>query len=131
MKEEFLRWCNQKIHTDAFKKRYSFKEREVWWVALGRNIGSEQNGKGADFKRPVLIFKKFNQDIFWAIPLSSKIKEENRFYRTINVQDGPQESAIISQLRLLDAKRLISKMGIISKDDYSEIQKAVMKLCSS
>ena len=32
-----------------------YKERDIWICNLGENIGFEEDGKGKDFTRPVLI----------------------------------------------------------------------------
>jgi hypothetical protein len=37
MKKDFNTWNKQKIRTDSIKKRYFFREREIWWIALGEN----------------------------------------------------------------------------------------------
>ena len=56
------------------------QEGEVWMSVLGRNIGFEQNGAGADFARPVLIVKKFNNRMFWGAPLSTKQKDFDFYF---------------------------------------------------
>ena len=56
------------------------KEGEVWVVALGKNVGSEEDGSGTAFSRPVLIVKKFNNQMLWSIPLSTKQKELDFYY---------------------------------------------------
>ena len=94
---------------------------------MGVNVGFEQDGKGNIFARPVLILKKFNKEIFWALPLTTRIKE-NRFYAPVFLDDGVSRCAILSQLRLIDAKRLIDKIGTISKDNYQTIKKATLNL---
>ena len=48
------------------------KEGEVWISSVGLNIGYEQNGSEDNFSRPVLIVKKFNNHMFWAVSLSTK-----------------------------------------------------------
>ena len=45
-------------------------------------------------------------------------------------KNGIPRVAIISQLRLIDAKRLLDKIGVISQDNYNLIQKAVINLCN-
>jgi len=50
------------------------KSGEVWMCTLGQNLGREQNGGPRDFSRPVLVIKKFNNEIFWVVPLSTKTK---------------------------------------------------------
>ncbi|MDB5265516.1 MAG: hypothetical protein JWM39_229 [Parcubacteria group bacterium] len=129
MEKNLTKWNKRKIQIDSRKERPFFKEREIWWLALGENVGSEQNGKGRSFRRPVLVYKKFNTELFWAIPLSEKIKENNPYYMPIILEDGSSESAITSQMRPLDAKRLLKRMGIISKEEHQRIRKAVIDLC--
>ena len=41
-----------------------FKEREIWWIAVGRNVGEESNGKGNRFSRPVIVFKNSPTTLF-------------------------------------------------------------------
>ena len=47
-----------------------YKERDIWWLSLGHNVGVEEDGKGEMFNRPVLVVKGFNKDLFWGVPLS-------------------------------------------------------------
>lgn len=76
------------------------------------------------------MFKKFNKEVFWAIPISTKIKT-TKFYTQVKINDGIDRVAIISQLRLTDAKRLIDKIGVVNEENYKDIQKAVISLCNS
>ncbi len=101
---------------NIIKKKYDEKdreiikvfchEREIWWISLGLNIGDEEDGKGALFERPILVIKKFNNNIFWGCSLSTKIKDQNKYYHKIDTKEGIR-SVIISQLRLYDTKRKI------------------------
>ena len=128
MEKDFWPWHKKKEELHHEDERVYFHEREVWWCALGTNIGFEQDGKGYNFARPVIIFKKFNKQVFWCIPLTRTLKN-NKFYVPIDLGDRVTRSAIISQLRLVDAKRLLDKVTVLSSTDYSKIQKAVIKLC--
>lgn len=58
-------------------------------------MGDEQDGKGSEYVRPVLIMKKFNKNLFWGCPLSEKIKLQNRYYVSIDLPVGTR-SVIIS-----------------------------------
>ncbi len=100
-----------------------FQERDIVWTKMGMNIGDEENGKGEEFMRPVLVIKKFNNNLFWGIPPSSKRKQNNPYYFSF-VLEGVERFAIISQIRLFDAKRLESKIGKISVQDFDLIKKA-------
>ena len=81
------------------------KEGEVWMSSVGVNIGSEQNGSEDNFSRPMLIIKKFNNHMFWTIPLSTKQKDFD-FYFNFTDPNGQRVSAILAQMKLVSVKRL-------------------------
>ncbi len=58
MEKDFEAWHKKKVGIHKKPKTVFFHEREIWWCALGANVGNEQDGKGALFTRPVLILKK-------------------------------------------------------------------------
>ena len=124
MLKHFIGWIFAKIIIDNKPRLIELKEGEVHWCALGENIGDEENGKGEVFRRPVLIFKKFNNNIFWGIPMSTKIKEHNKYYVKVLLKNVYQ-SVLTSQLRILDSKRLDQYVGYISKDDFMKVKRAI------
>ncbi len=75
MKKDFKKWHNKKSKVDEVKQRPFFHEREIWFSNLGLNVGFEQDGTGKDFLRPVVIVRKFNNEIFWGVPLTKKMKK--------------------------------------------------------
>lgn len=120
----FIDWIITKIIIDKTDRRdFIINEGQVFWCSLGENVGDEENGKGDIFRRPVLIFKKFNNNLFWGIPMSTKNKD-NKYYVKILLKDIEQ-SAMISQLRVLDSKRLDQYIGFISKNDFIKIQNRI------
>lgn len=131
MIKDYSEWHDKKSElNNNEEKRPFFHEREVWWCSLGANIGFEQDGKGDKFARPVLVLKKFNNEVFWALPVTTRTKK-GKFYSSINLGDGVERLVILSQLRLIDAKRLLDKMATIDELNYSDIQKAVTSLLNS
>ncbi|MFA6304332.1 MAG: type II toxin-antitoxin system PemK/MazF family toxin [Patescibacteria group bacterium] len=130
MDKEFQKWHSkkEKLHNEAL--RLFFHEREVWWCSLGVNIGFEQDGKGVIFSRPILVLKKFNNEVFWALSLTTKIKQ-GKFYAPVILNDNVPRCVIVSQLRLIDAKRLIDKIGTIGKENYNQIKKTTINLFDS
>ena len=54
-KKDFDLWNTQKKITDNSENKKTFHEREIWFIKIGENIGFEQNGKGKDFLRPVIV----------------------------------------------------------------------------
>ena len=121
MKKDFKNWHDKKTTINEVGKRPFFHEREVWWCALGANVGFEQDGGGKDFLRPVIIFKKFNNEIFWAIPLTHTQKKSKYYFQF--VLEKTPSSAILSQIRLVDACRLSHKLGNLSDNDFGELTK--------
>ena len=91
------------------------KVGEVWMSNFGKNIGFEQNGSGNDFSRPVLIIKKFNNHMFWAVPLSTKQKSFD-FYFNYTDPNDQKVSVILAQLKLVSVKRLKRKLYEISNE---------------
>ena len=126
MKKDYLSWHKKKevLNDREDMKDIYFREKEIWWTALGVNIGFEQDGKGEEFRRPILIIKKFNQYVVLAVPLTTRIKK-NKYYVPIDLGDNIPRMVIISQVRLIDTKRFIDKIGVIDEKSFTEIKNAI------
>lgn len=122
MKKDFDLWNEKKkcVH-DSFNRLF-FHEGEIWWIHLGTNIGYETDGKGGDFSRPVLVLKKYNRFSFLALPLTS-VEKKNLYSVPLGKVDGRNAYGILSQLRNIDSRRLINKVGRISKSELVAIKK--------
>ena len=124
--KKFVEWTKFKIRIHLSEKEIYFREGDVWWASLGINIGHEQDGKNETFERPILILRKFNQYILWAIPLSSKLKD-GPFYHSYRFYDK-EFSACLSQLRLISSKRLLRRIAMFPKMDLLELKEKIKKL---
>jgi len=102
-------------------KRVYFHEREVWWCSIGKNVGFEQNGKGDEFTRPIIIVKRLSLDTCLVVPLTTSKKRKNLFPLGNLVNDEEKTFAMIEQIRLVDAKRLGKKIGVLSKEIFKEM----------
>ena len=123
MKKDFQRWHNKKSGIDKIEQRPFFHNGEIWWCSLGINIGFEQDGGGDDLLRPVIIFRKFNNEIFWAIPLTHTKKKSKYYFQLSPIESDKISTAILSQIRLIDAKRLSHKSGNLNKDEFATLTK--------
>lgn len=94
---------------------------------MGTNIGFEQDGRGTGFERPVLVLKGFSAYVCLVIPLTTS-KKVNPYHVPIGMIAGKEAFAIISQLRLIDTKRLVEKIEYVPIDVFKVIQKAVRDL---
>jgi len=124
--KDFTNWNTKKIQTENHQNKRSFREREIWSIIMGENIGYEQCGRGTDFLRPVIIYKKFSKNLFLDIPLTSTIRT-TKFYSNFTFR-GAESSAILSQIRLYDAKRLKYAKGRLSTGDYNRIKNNLIAL---
>lgn len=104
-----------------------YHPRDIWWCNLGVNIGFEQDGTGIERERPVLIIKGFSKSVCLIIPLTTSQKR-NKYYLKLGRVDNKNASVIISQIRLIDTKRLTNKIGFIDKKKFMEIIKAIKNL---
>lgn len=118
--KQFNKWNELKQKLDDQNTVPHFSEREIWWCSIGVNIGHEQDGKNTEFSRPVLVVKKFNKRLFLGVPLSTKIKN-NKHYHVYQFH-GQKRTALLSQIRLFDANRMIERMGRIGSKDFDEIK---------
>lgn len=129
-KDVFDEWCSIKRETNAEKSHHYFREGDVFFVRMGKNIGFEQDGKGDLFLRPVLIVRKFNKDIFFGVALTTHLKH-NPFYIPIGSVRGQENVAILSQSRLYDARRLDYRLGKINAQTLALVRtklRSVLKL---
>jgi mRNA interferase MazF len=100
--------------------------REIWWCALGRNVGVEINGKHEQFERPVIILHAFNTEMLKVVPLTTRGKS-NRFY--LQVPSAPRETyAVLSQARVISARRLLRLIGKVTPEEFIEIKEGVKAL---
>ena len=124
MQKDFDSWNTIKKDTEKELREFFFKPREIWWCRLGCNIGHEQDGKGVEFERPVVIIKKFNNRICLTAPLTTKLKD-NKYYVPIVAEDGVDRMCIISQIRLTDIVRFNEKIGFATEETFNQIIKAI------
>lgn len=119
----FSNWCKQKIglHTDERTQKL-FKQGEVWWCRVGMNVGREMYGKGENFTRPVLVFKKISSDTFLALPVTSKIKTGSWFV-TIEF-DGRKHCVVLNQARVVDARRLLERIYTPTQEELTCVRKS-------
>lgn len=126
MSKNFQEWLEIKQKLNDHHGIPTYKEREIWWCSIGVNIGHEEDGKGLFYRRPVLVTRKFNQHIFWGIPLTTQIKEKHYYHRIIFKEQ--EQCAMISQLRLWESKRLNRKMGKLDKEQFDALRQKLKEM---
>jgi mRNA interferase MazF len=126
--KDFDQWNEDKKKTDQKRFRRYYKPREIWWCRLGVNVGYEQDGTGEEFDRPVLILRRFNKNVCFIAPLTTSPKE-NKYLIPVGKINNKEAQVIISQIRLIDVKRLVEKRTErLDKKLFKTIRKAIKKL---
>jgi mRNA-degrading endonuclease toxin of MazEF toxin-antitoxin module len=122
MKYKYKGWFLLKNKINANSSRKNFREGEIWMVHLGFNIGDEQNGRGPNFIRPILVLRKYNKNIFMAIPIVGRYKEGYYYLNYINKRSSIN-CVVFSQMRVLDTKRLVYRKQKLNSNLFKEIKK--------
>jgi len=117
--KDFNKWNSYQKALDNQKFEGFCREREVWWCALGVNIGSEQDGKNDDFERPILILKRINDELLLVVPFTSRLIKNQ--YRVDVTSAGKASQAMLSQFRTISSKRLLKRMGYVKMDVFNII----------
>jgi mRNA interferase MazF len=126
MQKDFNGWNSEKQRIDKNKSDRFCHPREIWWCALGVNVGFEQDGTGKNFDRPVIIIKGFNENVFIGVALTGR-RKQGKYYFPIGIVEGREASVILSQVRILDAKRLVRKMGTLDEAKFVQLKSALWR----
>jgi len=127
MLKRFLEWIGlkEKLHQNDAEPPL-VKERDLWWISLGENVGSEMNGKSRLFSRPGLVLKKLSRGFFLIAPSTSQ-KKEGTWYVPIQ-QEGKEMFICLHQIRTIDYRRLSTRLGQIDGDDFKRVKEAFSRL---
>lgn len=125
--DKLYEWNKVKIsfHNKPNRKK-SFRESDVQWVACGENVGTEINGKGKVYTRPVYVLRKLDARSFVGIPLTTQ-KKTGTWYVQLNFQ-GKEIRAVISQIRTFSTKRMYERIGQLDEQDVNRIKRALREL---
>ncbi len=127
MQKDFDGWNTIKKNVDEHAHAPLYHEGEVRWCRLGTNIGFEQDGTGDGRSRPVLIVKRFSREVCWVVPLTTSQKK-NPYHFSIGMVGERDAFVIISQLRLVDTRRLNPLLAHVSPALLGAVRKAVKAL---
>jgi len=123
----FVTWTKIKVFVHFSERKVYPKIREIWWVALGQNIGVEINGKNENFERPVLVIKVFNNLGVLVAPISSTAKEDEYCIHFIN-KYGEENIINMSQIRSISTKRFVRKVGDLKTEDFGKVKESFKTL---
>jgi mRNA interferase MazF len=126
MMKDFDGWNEVKKKTDAEQPRL-YTVREIWWCRFGVNIGTEQDGKGEWHVRPCVIMRGFGPDACLVVPLTTSPRK-HALRVPVGLVEDEEARANLSQLRVVDTRRLEAKIGFLGKGAFSKLRKAAKDL---
>ena len=127
MQHEFDQWnqLKQQLASRDAKAPY-VTEGDIWWFSLGKNVGSEINGKSDQFSRPAVIFKKLAHHLYFVLPTTTQ-QRTGTWYVPIR-HKGKNMTVCLQQARIVDAKRISSKIGTLDDADMERIRNGFRNL---
>lgn len=129
MEKDFDGWNEVKKKIGGELPRF-YTVREIWWCRLGVNVGTEQDGKGEWYIRPCVILRGFGSDACLVVPLTTSARE-HPLRVPIGLVEGQEARANLSQIRIVDTRRLVEKVGFLEKGIFTELRKAAREMFSS
>ena len=103
----------------------SIRAGEIRWISCGVNVGSEIDGKGESFTRPVLIAHVVGSALALVVPLSTKTKDVAG-YIPFEFQ-GKQISICVHQMRIISQRRILTRKGKISDKRLKQVKAEIKK----
>lgn len=124
MKKDFDGWNEKKKETNNRQASPFCHERELWWCTLGINVGFEQDGSNTEYRRPILVLKGLSKQTCIVIPLTTST-HAHKLRPDIGLVENKKACALLSQMKVIDTKRLVRKIGNLDKKIFEEIRKTV------
>ena len=120
MEKDFDNWNIKKKNLNAveIESLLNFHEREIWWCALGINIGIEME-----------VIKKFNKQMALIVPLT-KSERETKYHYKLDLVGDKDSSVVLSQIRLLSGERFLRLIKKIPDSTFAEIIKKINSFLS-
>lgn len=126
LQTKFDEWNNVKKAISEQKSKKQLSIKEIHWIHIGQNVGSEVYGKGKDFVRPVLVLSIFHNFTFLGVPLTSKTqRKRGKSYYKFTDSKGRIQVALLGQMRIFDIRRKINYISKISDENFTELKEKI------
>lgn len=113
-------WNAEKKRLSQRDKLPVFRVGEVWWCSLGLGLGVEVSGKGAQFRRPVIVLRKLGVSGCIVAPITTKPKTGDWFH-ALDWGQGPRW-VMLHQMRFVSAARLSNRVVTLSAAQVNAVR---------
>jgi mRNA interferase MazF len=107
----------------AIQQSEVVRRGEIFWVKLDPTIGTETKKT-----RPAIVISNDSQNRvgrrYIVAPITSVIKMVYPFEVEINI-NGKSSKVMLDQIRTIDHRRLGEKLGQVSQEELSQVEKAI------
>jgi mRNA-degrading endonuclease toxin of MazEF toxin-antitoxin module len=86
-----------------------------------------QDGRNDHFVRPVIILKRYSDELALVAPLTRAAKN-GKFYHTLRIHAVDGSRIILSQMRTISSKRLRARIARVPEKEFTEIQGELVAL---
>ena len=125
--KEFDLWNTLKKKINEKEEDIYISDREIRFCHYGANIGHEQDGKGQYFLRPVLVLKRIGS-MYRVAPMTTTSPDGKFVFTLPEHYFSSTSRVILSQVKVIDRKRLTQKIGILHPNDFIRIQERLRTL---
>ncbi len=122
--KNYLKWNKIKQQLDVSPNNIYIRAGEIRWVAIGVNVGSEIDGKGASFTRPCLILHVIGGALALVVPFTSQKKANKQFYLQIKLSHF-NSYLCLSQIRVVSQKRVFQRIAKIPANQFQALKTSV------
>lgn len=125
MEKDFDGWHKTKKQIDALPITKYIHPRDIWWCALGINIGAESDGKNENYERPVIVMKVYNKETMVVLPITTRKKSDAFHFETIT---GDRTVWVkLTQTRVVSGKRFLRKLNVVDEKQFEALKNAWKK----
>lgn len=126
--KHFDEWSILKQNIDNKIERPPVKKGSVYWCSVGENVGVEYNGKGKEFLRPVLVLKKYSNEVIFGVPLTTKIKNSDWYYTLPHSINNEISVVVLNQAKTYDVKRFGKSITQVSEKTVTLVLQKLFEL---
>src|SRR3989338_1269123 len=122
MKKNFDKWNKSKKGLENVPITKYVHPKEVWWCALGLNLGAEIDGKNENFERPVIVMKVYNKETMVILPITTKQKDDEFHHKIQTIEKTVWIK--LTQMRVISNKRLLRRVDLLDEASFKILKDA-------